>query len=208
MVIIRDIDSSKDVVKPIEIEYIYGEEAKIFVVPELDLLAKLLVNEKDPTSDSSLALIWEMSADYLRSIGYTDDRFRTRRDIIFIKNKPTDSYFPECDVSGCCSLLLNKIEPPYAASIIDRKIVSAATAKKVNGIYELTVETAPAYRGNGYAKRNVCALSDRLIREGERVRYLCSDNNIASVSVALGSGFEKSGVKYEYTVRKGINHGI
>ena len=79
------------------------------------------------------------------------------------------------------------------AVIEDGKIVSVAAVNDYSddGSVEINVETAPAFRGRGFASDAVSALASYLEGLGERVTYKCRESNAASVKVA-----EKAGMKY------------
>ena len=208
MVILKEIDTSKDVLHLVKVWYIYGEEPIVTVPSELEKLAKKLHEEKDPTADQALSLIWRECKEYLDKIGYADDRFRERRNLIFSKDVPSGVESDEkTDYSKLKNLTtLDTLHASASVSVSDNKIVSAALAHFCeDGVYEICTETAPAYRGRGYASENVTSLSDRLIRKGKTVRYLCSEKNEASKKVALSAGFVEVGKSYEYIVRRKEN---
>lgn len=208
MIVIVSPDLSREVVKPIRIRQIYGEEAVIEIVPEMYGLARELEVLDDPLSDGALALVWSRSADYLEKIGYADDRFRARRNLVFEKSAaPVKSYgnsvrLDELEKYENLTTIKNPRMPCFA-TVTKGKIVSLAAAYEADdGAYEICVETAPGYRGRGYATENVGALSDYLVEEGKRVRYLCAESNEKSRRVAARAGFSPTGKSYTYTVRR------
>lgn len=75
----------------------------------------------------------------------------------------------------------------------DGKVVCYAGLNDVcedDGFYEITVECEEAYRGNGYAKACVARLTQHILSHGERVKYLCTSDNIASIHTAQAVGFQ------------------
>ncbi len=204
MVIIKNIDTSKDVIYLLKVWYIYDEDPIVSAPSELEILANKLDGMKDPTSDEALSLIWHDCRDYLESIGYADDRHRGRRNIIFAKSYPSDNEEKELAFSPECENLttLDPSSAPSSVTVKGGKIVSCALAHFCDGIYEICTETAPLYRGQGYATENVTALSDKLIAEGADVCYLCSEKNEGSLRVAERSGFIEVGKSYDYIVRR------
>ncbi len=90
-------------------------------------------------------------------------------------------------------------------TLIGNKIVSIATVNEHDNeqkMLEITVETAPEYRNNGYGLSNTVALAGYLIENGYTVAYACSRYNRASQSIAKKAGFRKNGRFYAYTAYK------
>lgn len=204
MVKIKNIDTSKDVIHLLKIWHIYDEDPIVCAPSELEFIANKLDGMKDPTSDGALSLIWRECEKYLDSIGYADDRHRDRRNVIFAKNCRSDSEKKESAFSSECENLttLDPASAPSSVTVKGGKIVSCALAHLCDGIYEICTETAPLYRGQGYATENVTALSDKLIQEGADVCYLCAEKNELSKRVAKRSGFMEIGMSYDYIVRR------
>lgn len=201
-------DLTREVIRPIKIKHFYGGKVYIEAAPELYGLARELEKFDDPTSNAALALAWSMSADYLRTVGYADDKFRTRRDLIFEKTAANAKICENSIRVGSNGEYdnLTTIDPSGKicfATIRRGAIVSFAAAYKVeDGAFEICAETEPGSRGRGYATSNVCALSDLLVLRGEIVRYICAETNERSKRVALGAGFRQTGISYSYTVRR------
>ncbi len=88
--------------------------------------------------------------------------------------------------------------------VIDSNIVSVAyTDLAPEGkAVEVGVETAPAYRGQGYAKdalkKLICELNDI---EVEPI-YVCSKSNTASVKLSKSLGFKTEAIEYNYVFRR------
>ncbi len=105
-----------------------------------------------------------------------------------------------------CELLLD-LDAAYPAFIVkqDGKIVSAARTNEFDpcsSLPELTVETAPAWRGKGYASSNIAALGQFLLNKYPSVSYVCSRYNRASQKTAQNAGFVKIGRFYAYSAYK------
>ncbi len=74
----------------------------------------------------------------------------------------------------------------------DGKIVCYAGLNDISdsdGYYEITVECQEAYRGKGFATSCVAHLAKHILSCGERVKYVCTDENIASQKTAEAAGF-------------------
>lgn len=203
MILICDPDLTREVIRPIKIKHIYEKETVIKAVPELYGLAKTLEVMGDPLSDEALSLIWRECADYLCAIGYADDRFKARRNLIFAKEKANENISELGAPIGCENLTtIDIVGDECSATVIDGKIVSVAAAYKTEDAYEICVEAAQRYRGQGFAAANVTVLSDALLSRGDAVRYLCAETNERSKKVALSAGFCEIGKCYEYIVRR------
>lgn len=87
-------------------------------------------------------------------------------------------------------------------TIIDRKIVSVCALNPISEdeqCPELCVETAPAYRRNGYAVSNITAMAKALRRDGQMAEYRCSYKNLGSAAAAIAAGFDETGRIYYFT---------
>ncbi len=86
------------------------------------------------------------------------------------------------------------------AVVEDGKIVSVAAVNDYSddGAVEINVETAPAFRGRGFATAAVSALASYLEGLGERVTYKCRKSNAASVKVAEKAGMKYAGKAFNY----------
>lgn len=90
---------------------------------------------------------------------------------------------------------------PMFASIVDGKIVSMACVNECGEeqrMLEITVETAPEYRGKGFARSNTAALAKYLLENGYSVAYCCSRYNEGSRRIAESLGFDFVGRFYAY----------
>ena len=77
--------------------------------------------------------------------------------------------------------------------IADGNVVSVACTHR-SGVMEdqvadLGVETAPAFRGCGYAQTAVSAVVEHMTRHGGEALYGCSPDNRASIATARSAGF-------------------
>lgn len=111
------------------------------------------------------------------------------------------------DGKDCEMELLLDLSPDYPAYVVkkDGRIISAARTNEFDPCDtcpEITVETAPGWRGRGYAVSNVTALSNELLKDFPSVSYVCSRYNRASQKTALNAGFTKTGRFYAYTAYK------
>ncbi len=107
----------------------------------------------------------------------------------------------------CESELLLDLSPDYPAYVVKKegRIISAARTNEFDpcdSCPELTVETASAWRGRGYAASNITALANELLADFPSVSYVCSRYNRASQKTAIKAGFVKTGRFYAYTAYK------
>lgn len=95
-------------------------------------------------------------------------------------------------------------------TVVDGAIVSvAATHAPVldadipaDTLVEIGTETAPAFRGYGYASSNVALLTKLLRQSGLRVQYCCTDRNRKSCRIAVKTGFTLESRRYCYVGRR------
>lgn len=88
---------------------------------------------------------------------------------------------------------------PAFVTVINRTVVSIATVNPYSEgqrMLEITAETAPDYRKNGYAASNVAALAYYLLCHRHSVAYCCSRYNRASVKIARNVGLTHDGKFY------------
>lgn len=110
------------------------------------------------------------------------------------------------DVRVSFSLIeqMEKSLPAYVTLIGDR-IVSIATVNEHDPdqkLLEITVETAPGYRGQGFGLSNTVALAAKLTQMGYRAVYVASRYNRPSQKIARRAGFVQTGRIYAYTAYK------
>ena len=81
------------------------------------------------------------------------------------------------------------------------RVVSWAVAREADeaGVRSVTVETAPGYRGRGYAR--ACLLALRRDCRAPLL-YLCESRNLHSALTALSAGFFRVGTIEKQTVRE------
>ncbi len=92
-------------------------------------------------------------------------------------------------------------EEPVFAVVENGAIVSAATVNPpVYGEIgaELTVETAPAFRGRAYAASCIALAAQYLQAQGERVVYRCFAENEASRRAVTRAGFSCTAKEYDF----------
>ncbi len=84
---------------------------------------------------------------------------------------------------------------------VEGRVVSWAVAREADeaGVRSVTVETAPAYRGRGYAR--ACLLALRRDCRAPLL-YLCESRNLHSALTALSAGFFRVGTIEKQTVRE------
>jgi len=96
-------------------------------------------------------------------------------------------------------------EECYFVTLIDGKIVSVCETNSEAafiGAKEISVYTAPDYRGRGYASSNAAAMAQYYISKGYRVAYTSKMDNIASINTAEKCGFERIAETFYYICYK------
>ncbi len=77
---------------------------------------------------------------------------------------------------------------PVYGIIKDNKVVSLAGAVIKDGIANIHIETAPAFRQRGFAKASLLALCSHLKKENIKILYECRRENEASFKTVMGVG--------------------
>lgn len=226
MQIIPDIDGEElvretnfDIAVPVHVET-FGGETKVFAYPSVLSLCETYAARfaADLYSDAALAYLADGCAAFCTSLGYTKDKHSAvvgynflpqgepTCDFAFCKRIRRDGKYENLttfDLSACLAA-----ERVVFAAISEEKIVSVAvacetlTAENVGNSIEISTETAPDFRGKGYATACVAALSAHLLSRGYRALYKCRRENTASARVARAAGFEKTGDFAYFVYRK------
>lgn len=226
MQIIPDIDGEElvretnfDIAVPVHLET-FGGETKVFAYPSVLSLCETYAARfaADLYSDAALAYLADGCAAFCTSLGYTKDKHSAvvgynflpqgepTCDFAFCKRIRRDGKYENLttfDLSACLAA-----ERVVFAAISEEKIVSVAvacetlTAENVGNSIEISTETAPDFRGKGYATACVAALSAHLLSRGYRALYKCRRENTASARVARAAGFEKTGDFAYFVYRK------
>ena len=226
MQIIPDIDGEElvretnfDIAVPVHVET-FGGETKVFAYPSVLSLCETYAARfaADLYSDAALAYLADGCAAFCTSLGYTKDKHSAvvgynflpqgepTCDFAFCKRIRRDGKYENLttfDLSACLAA-----ERVIFAAISEEKIVSVAvacetlTAENAGNSIEISTETAPDFRGKGYATACVAALSAHLLSRGYRALYKCRRENTASARVARAAGFEKTGDFAYFVYRK------
>lgn len=226
MQIIPDIDGEElvretnfDIAVPVHVET-FGGETKVFAYPSVLSLCETYAARfaADLYSDAALAYLADGCAAFCTSLGYTKAKHSAvvgynflpqgepTCDFAFCKRIRRDGKYENLttfDLSACLAA-----ERVIFAAISEEKIVSVAvacetlTAENVGNSIEISTETAPDFRGKGYATACVAALSAHLLSRGYRALYKCRRENTASARVARAAGFEKTGDFAYFVYRK------
>ncbi|MGM9636726.1 MAG: GNAT family N-acetyltransferase [Eubacteriales bacterium] len=178
--------------------------------------AKFLEN---PFTKESIDWLDERLRPYVEGLGYLREctgkyRWYLSYEVSDVHSLAVDRIRPDSvrlcdgdyDVQVSFSLIeqMDKGLPAYVTLLGD-KIVSIATVNEHDPdqkMLEMTVETAPGYRQNGYALSNAVCLARELIGQGYRVAYTVSRYNRASRKVAEKAGFRRVGRFYAYAAYK------
>lgn len=204
-----------DTAIPISIKEYTGEEAEICALPALK---RVVIEFEKRFSDNYFS---KASHDWLRErvrpfmhrIGYHDNR--QSRKITNIYSLASDIVFPDTyDAERLFEVKKNltttdihsMLEFGHIVCVVVRDgaiVCTAYTNLPPEGDeVEIGVETAPAYRKNGYAKVSLSLLINELSKMGIRPIYACSQSNRASISLARSLGFTLEGREYDYVFRR------
>ena len=199
-----------DIAVPVHVETFEGD-TKIFAYPSVLPLCETYAARfaDDLYGNAALTFLADGCAAFCAPLGYAAERHSTVVGYNFLpQGEPTCDYafckrirregkyenLTTFDLSACLAA-----ERVIFAVVAEDKIVSAAvtcetlTAENAGGSIEISTETAPDFRGRGYATACVAALSAHLLSRGYRALYKCRRENAASARAARGAGFEKTG---------------
>lgn len=205
------IETGYEIAVPFEMNSIVGGGLELLVYSFCEKTAeefeKCFCN--DPTSEEAKEFLYERISPIMRSLDYRCD---DALDVIYYEfhAEPGDTVsaelIDECDIvddlSGerYCDLPLDEFEfletDPCDRMAIFRRdgmVVCYAGLNDVcenDGYYEITVECEEDYRGHGYASACVAALTRHILSHGERVKYICTSDNVASIRTAEAVGFK------------------
>ena len=106
-----------------------------------------------------------------------------------------------CQNTGCSIELNDDGEDVLFAVVEKGKILSYAGVNDLtygDGSVEISVETAPDRRREGFGFSCVSALTEHLLKRGKSVRYKCSVMNRPSFALAEKCGFSLEGKRYSF----------
>lgn len=211
------LETEFDIAVPVHVEQ-FGGETKVFVYPCVSsLCAEYEERFSDCLfSDEALDFLRAGCTDFGRTHGYHEEKHPKNWGYNFLCTENTADEAFSCerirrdgkyknlttfDIAECLAY-----ERVIYAIVKDGQIISVAVTceapQKGAEWVEIGTETAVGYRGNGYSKAVVRALSAFLTQKGYRVLYKCHHENLASAAVARGAGFEEVGKFYYYVLRK------
>ena len=209
-----------DIAVPIHVEELY-DETKIFAYPSAAPLCEAWQNRyaDDLFSPDAVAFLRDGCADFCSALDYRADRHSAVVGYNFLSNGDVNTGFTPCerirregkyenkttfDIAACLAA-----ERVLFAVLRDGAVVSLAATCEApaargdeGGIMEISVETAPAYRGSGYATAAVAALTDWLSARGFTTLYKCRAENEKSARVAARAGLTRSGRFMYFVFRK------
>ena len=206
-----------DTAIPISIRQSLGDEPEITVLPSLKKVAVKFERDFEDNlfSKDAHAYLRESIRPFMDSIGFLDNRQSRKISLIMSRSesgipsprqaiKLTDTSMYSKNLTTAPIRDLIELGHIVCVVMIDSNIVSVAyTDLPPDGkAVEVGVETASAYRGQGYAKdaltKLICELSDI---EVEPI-YICSKSNTASVNLAKSLGFKAEAIEYNYVFRR------
>ncbi len=210
-------ENAFDIAVPIHVEQ-NGGETRIFAYPFVEELCKEYENQfsDDLFSDEALDFLREGCREFCAELGYKEEKHPKNWGYNFMCSQNTADPEIVCerirrdgkyknlttfDIASCLAY-----ERVIYAVVKEGQIASVAVTceapVKDHDLVEIGTETAVGYRGKGYAKAAVRALSAHLCEKGYRVLYKCHHENLASTAVARGAGFAEVGKFFYYVLRK------
>lgn len=191
----------------------HGLETEVYfsVYPEICDFIK--VHKDDLFEDETLKALNALIAPYLAEKGYVRekqghlrwyhsfaayDKRRINADIILPSTRKLAKYRYE-NLTTFDLEELKEFKLPAFVTVIKGKIVSIATVNpysKGQRMLEITAETVPAYRKNGYGASNVAALAGYLLSHRHTIAYCCSRYNSGSIKIARKVGLTHEGKFY------------
>lgn len=211
-----------DIAVPIEILLCGGmTESVITVYEPFRETAEAFVHAfgQDPFSDEAIRFLKEKLTGPMRAYGFTPSKSIDHRIRLFTMTSPeeinaaailpgTEIVSGADDLSKLCNLTTHRLEMDpedpddiSAIALVGDAIAAYATENDVifgEPQIEISVECAPAYRGQGLAASCTAALSEALLRRGYAVSYKCRHTNSASARVAEKAGFRETGMQYSF----------
>ncbi len=212
-------DTHFDIAVPVHVETFDGE-TKIFAYPSVRTLCENYAARfaDDLYSEAATAFLQDGCAAFCKSLGYAMDRHSAVVGYNFLSQEDAAADGTICkrirrdgkyknlttfDLSACLAA-----ERVIFAVVSEDAIVSLAVSCEApyggeeGTPIEISVETAPDYRGRGYATACVRTLAAYLAARGYRTLYKCRKENVASACVARGAGLVKTGDFAYFVYRK------
>lgn len=173
----------------------------------------------EPFSDEAILFLKRCLTAPMREYGFSPSRDIDSRIRLFRLDDagriPASAILPQTKivsgadgVSALCNLTTHALEmdpedPDDISAVCLTEGAIAAYATENDAIFgeeeiEISVECAPAFRGQGLATSCAALLSDELIRRGYTVTYKCRHVNASSAAVARKAGFEEIGMQYSF----------
>ncbi len=205
-----------DIAVPVHVEQ-NGEETKIFAYPSVSELCETYAHRFSDAlfSDAAVDFLSAGCTEFCTRYGYAPDKHSKKRGYNFIGENIADFGFP-CERIRRAGRYHNRTTYNLEACLAYGQVVfgvvcdgeiaavavTASPPDRDAPLIEIGVETAPEYRGKGYASAAARALSAWLCTAGFRVLYKCDAHNLASAAVARNAGFVQSGRFFYYVLRK------
>ncbi len=186
-------------------------------LPVAEIFAKTF--GANPFSDEAIAFLKENLTAPMRTYGFTLSKSIDHRIRLFSITDSgevnTSAIRPDTqivsgadDLSKLRNLTTHRLEMDAedpddisAVAIAGGAIVAFATENDAifgDPQIEISVECAPAYRGQGLATSCAAALTVGLLRRGYTVSYKCRHTNTVSARVAEKAGFKETGMQYSF----------
>ena len=211
------LETEFDIAVPVHVEEWNGE-TKIFAYPVVADMCTAYEEKygADLFTEEALDFVRSGCEDFCKTYGYHEEKYPKNWGYNFVcaENSPIEKIPCErirrdgkyknlttFDIAQCLAherIIFAVVEEGQIVSVA----VTCEAPRKGAEWVEIGTETAVGYRGKGYSKAAVRALSAFLIQKGYRVLYKCHHQNQASVSVARGAGFDEIGRFYYYVLRK------
>lgn len=216
--LIQDDDSplldGYPIIIPLTIKLYPDKELEIDYYPQMIAIAKQLAGYKNPLCDTALEALYIEAEKFAESVGYECEPKSRKSYIISYfaaekseiraeKIQPTTEKLTEHhqNLKNRTTVDIDELLDYDLTSYLtvkDGEIVSIASVNPFSdGInFELNVQTAVRYRGNGYAASNIAALAIDLLENGCEITYNCRRYNRGSQKTAEAVGLREYGRFY------------
>jgi len=210
MLIIDDntpLVESFPIIIPIIIKIYPGKEPEIKYYPEFEEIAEYIAEKyKNPLSDSALIYLNDETEKIVTPLGYQIEPHNKKSYIISytaedkkqiktekIKESTVlleEKHLKIKNITTVDTKEMLEYDLKSYITIQDDMIVSIASINPFSesDVFELNVQTAPKFRGNGYAVSNVSALAYDLLSDGKKIVYDCRRYNRGSQKTADSAG--------------------
>ncbi|MGN1409468.1 MAG: GNAT family N-acetyltransferase [Eubacteriales bacterium] len=202
------IETSSHIAMPFELHMKSDGEIEIISYSFTQKIAEEFEKKfaSDPFSDEARHFLCEKLTPTMNELGYDTEGAADRIHLEYrCSEADTTKILPECEIISTLQgeqwdelpldeFSLDPDDKTDRMAVIREggKIVCFAGLNDISeddGYIEVTVECCENYRHRGFGVSCIAALTDYLLSLGERVKYICVEDNYASRAAAESAGF-------------------